>query len=157
MIDILIDDGLEQTDLPSESDIQHAVQAICTSLGYKTSDEAELCIRFAIDTEVQSLNAQWRDKDKVTDVLSFPMQEGPDYDLNESLGDIVLASQFVAQEAKRLHLTPQAHNLHLIVHGVLHLFGYDHIHDEDALVMQAMEPQIMQGLGLHEPYTVQGG
>jgi len=45
----------------------------------------------------------------------------------------------------------------LIVHGVLHLFGYDHIHDEDAAVMQAMETQIMQGLGLHEPYTVQGG
>ncbi|MDQ6983008.1 MAG: rRNA maturation RNase YbeY, partial [Mariprofundus sp.] len=94
---------------------------------------------------------QWRDRDKVTDVLSFPMQETP-YDFSESLGDIALAVPFIIQEADRLDLSARDHYLHLIIHATLHLLGSDHIENRDAASMQAMEREAMRRMKLHHPY-----
>lgn len=150
MIEVVYDADVNQTGFPATADIERVVCAVCDEAGF--SGQAELCVRFADDEEIRALNKQWRGLDKITDVLSFPMQEGPGYDLNMSLGDIALAARFVRQEASSLDLPVQAHVLHLIVHAVLHLLGFDHVKDEDAKIMHKLEQHIMQHLGLHDPY-----
>lgn len=150
MIDILIDDDID-SDFPNQESIESAVCLTCKTVTDNIT-VPHVCIRFASNHTVQELNAQWRDKDSVTDVLSFPMQEGDSYIADESLGDIVLAMPFVLHEAQRLQRQPHAHTLHLIIHGMLHLLGFDHIHDDDAHVMQALESRIMKELHLHQPY-----
>jgi probable rRNA maturation factor len=151
MIDLLIDEGVDEEPLPSTTAVQQAVIAACRTAGLD-ADEPQLCIRFAADAEVHALNARWRNKDKVTDVLSFPQQEAPDFDATFPLGDIVLAMPFVIREAERLGLPAADHILHLIVHGTLHLLGHDHIMDADAARMHPLERAIMRELGLHDPY-----
>jgi len=151
MIDLLIDEGVDEEPLPSTTAVQQAVITACRAAGLDT-DTPDICIRFAPDTEVQELNAQWRGKDKVTDVLSFPQQEGPVFDPSQPLGDIILAVPFVIQEADRLGLPPIDHALHLVVHGTLHLLGHDHILDADADAMQQLERDVMRQLKLHDPY-----
>jgi len=155
MIDILLDDDIKkdvENQLPSHQAIESAIQQCCKCIEIDTQ-APQVCIRFAHNDEVQSLNAQWRNKDKVTDVLSFPMQEGEPYQANEPLGDIIIAMPFVLQEAERLQRDPKAHVLHLIIHGMLHLVGYDHIHDDEAKNMQTLESEVMGILGLHQPYA----
>jgi probable rRNA maturation factor len=80
------------------------------------------------------------------------MQEEDELDADDFLGDIILAVPFVGQEAERLNLAVPDHMLHLIVHGTLHLLGYDHIDDKEAEVMQQLENTIMNKLNLHQPY-----
>ena len=148
MINILIDEDIS---LPgSEENISKAIQLSC--LMAANIKDVSLCMRFSNNDVVQQLNAQWRDKDKVTDVLSFPMQEKGEIDGDESLGDIIMAAPFISDEAKRLNLSESDHVIHLTVHGTLHLLGYDHIEDDEAQVMQQMENKIMIKLGLHQPY-----
>jgi len=154
MSDIMVDDTLSESLtalIPKPSDIQQALRLSCQAADFHV-EQPELCIRFADDTVVQTLNAQWRNQDRVTDVLSFPMQEADELTADEPLGDIILALPFVIQEADRLQLAAPDHILHLIVHGTLHLLGYDHIDDADAAVMQPLECQIMQQLYRHNPY-----
>jgi len=80
------------------------------------------------------------------------MQEGENYNPDEPLGDIILAMPFVNQEAERLQRETHAHILHLIIHGMLHLLGYDHVCTDDTYNMQSLESKIMQELHLHQPY-----
>lgn len=150
MIEVLVDKGIDASDAPGEATVRHAVAAACMQAGI--SRQVTLCVRFADDETIRQLNKQWRNKDAATDVLSFPMQEGPDYILDESLGDIILSWPFVVREAERLELSPQKHAQHLIVHGVLHLIGFVHGEDLDAERMQALEKRAMKQLGLHDPY-----
>ena len=150
MIDVILDKGIDVSEVPGEATVRHAVAAACMQAGI--SRQVTLCVRFAEDETIRQLNKQWRGKDAATDVLSFPMQEGPDYSLDESLGDIILSWPFVVREAERLELIPQQHAQHLIVHGVLHLIGFVHGEDMDAERMQALEKRAMQQLGLHDPY-----
>lgn len=150
MIDVMVDEDIEGDFTPPET-IAAAVMAACRVAAFEEG-EPELCVRFASDVEIRELNGQWRDKDSVTDVLSFPMQEPDEIDFDESLGDIALAIPFVLREAERLELPAEAHILHLVVHATLHLLGFDHIDDDEALEMQQLERQTMQALGLHDPY-----
>jgi len=153
MIDMLIDDDISveiSKSLPSAQQAETAALAACACAGFSAT-EIDLCIRFASDTSQQALNKQWRDQDKVTDVLSFPMQQAP-CDVSEPLGDIALAVPFILQEAARLDVPEHDHCLHLIIHATLHLLSFDHIDDNDAKRMQALEQQAMQTLGLHNPY-----
>jgi len=148
-VDIVVDDDLAGDFTPPDG-IEAAVQAACSVAGFTA--KPLLCIRFAADAGIRALNSQWRGLDKVTDVLSFPMQDGDTIDPDESLGDIALAMPFVQQEADRLGLPLAAHIMHLVVHATLHLLGYDHIDDEEAVQMQQLERQAMQLVGLHDPY-----
>jgi len=160
MIDVLVDDalggsdesGADETFEPPQG-IKAAVQAACSVAGY-ASRQPTVCIRFTTNKTIRSLNRQWRNKDAVTDVLSFPMQDAP-FDLSESLGDIALAAPFVRHEATRLGLPVEAHILHLIIHAMLHLLGFDHLEDAEAARMQALEIEAMQGLQLHHPYPAE--
>lgn len=148
MIDIVIDEDIAYQ---APARIDEAVRAACASAGFHTT-QIDLCIRFASNQSIHALNQQWRDKNSVTDVLSFPMQEAP-FDAAESLGDIALAIPFIHHEAERLNLPSSDHCLHLVIHATLHLLGFDHIEDSDAQAMQRLEQQAMHHMGLHDPYS----
>jgi probable rRNA maturation factor len=116
----------------------------------------ELSLRLTGDEEVRGLNSAWRGKDQPTNVLSFPMAD-PDELKGASgpelmLGDIVLARGVCAAEAQAKAITLQDHAAHLIVHGTLHLLGYDHARDEAAADMEARETRALARLGIADPY-----
>jgi probable rRNA maturation factor len=123
---------------------------------------AEISIRLASDADVHTLNRQYRGQDKPTNVLSFPMVQ-PDLletitntdDGEALLGDIVLARETCAREATERGVPLQDHAAHLIVHGVLHLLGYDHMTETQADTMEAIERDVMAMLGLHDPYPIE--
>ena len=118
----------------------------------------ELSVRLTGDEEVRGLNAQWRGKDKATNVLSFPMAE--EADLHQAtmserellLGDIVLAHGVCESEAADKSLPLQRHAAHLIVHGTLHLLGFDHGDDAEASEMEGREIRALARLGIADPY-----
>jgi probable rRNA maturation factor len=110
--------------------------------------EAEIALRLVDETEGRELNQQFRGKDYATNVLTFV------YDDTQPLtGDIVLCAPVVSQEAQQQHKDLLAHYAHLTVHGVLHLQGYDHIEDADAVEMEQLETQILARLGYGNPYA----
>lgn len=122
----------------------------------------EVAVRLTSDEEVRTLNRQYRQKDKPTNVLSFPMIQpdlleavSQDSDDGEVLlGDIVLARGVCEAEAEERGIAAADHAAHLIVHGVLHLLGYDHQGDAEAEAMEEMERAALTALGLHDPYPV---
>ena len=118
----------------------------------------ELSIRLTSDAEVHALNAEWRGKDKPTNVLSFPMAapdelgsatgDGPEL----MLGDIILARGVCAEEAADKAIPLEQHATHLVVHGTLHLLGYDHIDEAGAADMELREVRALARLGIADPY-----
>ena len=120
----------------------------------------ELSVRLTSDEDVRALNAHWRGKDKPTNVLSFPMSE--QYELEQAdedgpelmLGDIVLAKGVCEREAAEMEIPFERHATHLLVHGTLHLLGYDHGDDQDAADMEGREVRALARLGIDDPYRV---
>lgn len=118
----------------------------------------EISVRLTGDKEVQSLNAQWRGKDKPTNVLSFPMAESDDLQGTNVagpellLGDIILARGVCEAEAADKGVTVEQHATHLLIHGTLHLLGYDHHEEDDAADMEAREIRALDRLGIANPY-----
>jgi probable rRNA maturation factor len=130
----------------------------------QVSDTA-MTIRIVGAAESRKLNRTWRAKDKPTNVLSFPSDpplplprargragRGP-ADLGGELGDLAICAPVVAREAREQGKSPQAHWAHMVVHGVLHLLGYDHENDSDAAVMEAREVKILAQFGYPNPYA----
>ncbi len=103
--------------------------------------------------EIQKLNKQYRDKDKATNVLSFPMQSPEEVDVC-LLGDIVLCASVIRDEAEQQSKTSSAHWAHMVVHGMLHLQGYDHIDNDEAEEMEQLEINILNQLGYDNPYDI---
>ena len=120
------------------------------------SRSVELSVRLTSDAEVHALNAEWRGKDRPTNVLSFPaFPVTPGKMPGPMLGDIIIARETVEREAVELDKTFEDHLTHLMVHGFLHLFGYDHMEVNDAEKMEALETRILAELGLSDPYAGQ--
>lgn len=113
---------------------------------------AELSIVLTDDAGQRQLNREWRGIDKPTNVLSFP-QLAPHAPLFGLLGDIILAHETLLREAAELDIGFTEHFTHLVVHGFLHILGYDHLEDEEALVMERLETQILDVLGIADPYA----
>ena len=114
----------------------------------------EISVLLSDDGTVRDLNRDHRNKDSATNVLSFPGDVASTFPGAEILlGDIILAWQTVAKEARRDKKPVAEHMSHLVIHGVLHLLGYDHECDEDAAVMERLEVNCMASLGLSDPYT----
>ena len=115
------------------------------------STDAEVSIRVVDTNESQMLNREYRHQDKPTNVLSFPAELDAIIEL-PLLGDLVICAPVVENEAQQQQKTSTAHWAHMIIHGTLHLIGYDHIDDNDAEIMEALETQILTNLGFNAPY-----
>jgi probable rRNA maturation factor len=129
-----------------------AVRAALTHSKAKITGPAELSIVLTDDAEQQILNRDWRGIDNPTNVLSFP-QIAPFGPVSGLLGDIILARETVVKEADEQGISLADHFTHLVVHGFLHLLGYDHMDDDEALAMEGLETQILKSLGVADPYA----
>lgn len=113
----------------------------------------EITIRIVTVGEVAQLNETYRHKAGPTNVLSFPFTTiAPATDAVPYLGDIVIAAEIVNQEARQLNIENHSHWSHMVIHGVLHLLGHDHVHDDEALKMERLEINILAELGISNPY-----
>ena len=137
----------QETGLPTAEQIEQWA----TAAVQPQSDEVEMTVRIVDEAESHELNLNYRGKDRPTNVLSFPF-ECPDEVELPLLGDLVICRQVVEREAQEQDKPVMAHWAHMVVHGSLHLLGYDHIEDDEAEEMESLETQIMTGLGFADPY-----
>src|SRR5262245_38758960 len=140
-----------------EPAIRSAAAALARHPGGRGARHREASIVLGSDDLLRRLNATYRGKDAATNVLSFPFRPRAtaDREADRYLGDVVLAAETVAREATERQLEPIEHVQHLVVHGLLHLLGYDHVTDPDAAEMQRLETEILTGLGRKDPYALQ--
>lgn len=143
-----LQNACDSQELPSLDLFQQWVDAALTAI---TKQTLELTIRLVNINESQQLNKQYRQKDKPTNVLSFPFEVPTGIELN-LLGDLVICSQVVEQEAKAQNKSLFDHWAHMVIHGCLHLSGYDHINDIDANEMETLEVKILAQLSISNPY-----
>lgn len=134
-------------DIPADADFERWVGAALDG----RREPAELSLRIVDTEEIIQLNSDYRGKACATNVLSFPADLPPELEL-PLLGDIAICAPVVAREAAEQHKPAQAHWAHMVVHGTLHLLGYDHIDDDEAETMEALERQLLAGLGYPDPY-----
>jgi probable rRNA maturation factor len=153
--DIDLQEASEHPNLPTLSQLSKWVDAalrLSRSEQDSHEQEYELTIRIVDEEESQELNSQYRGKDKPTNVLSFPFEAPAEIELN-LLGDLVICAPVVAKEAVEQSKPEIAHWAHMVIHGTLHLQGYDHIEDDEAEVMENLEIKILSQLGYPNPYT----
>lgn len=147
MLELYVQNELNLKIIPSHGDLETWVQASLL----KHYKQLEQLIRITSGSEIQALNKEYRGKDKVTNILSFPAEQYDflDYDC---LGDLVICASVIEEEAKEQNKVLNDHWAHLIVHGMLHLQGFDHINDSEAKEMEALEIKILKTLGIENPY-----
>lgn len=138
----------ESHSLPAADDFQHWVSAV---LEHHQIDAAELTIRAVDSDESQQLNATYRGKDKPTNVLSFPFDNAIPLPVR-LLGDLVICVPVMQQEATEQGKDIHHHWAHLVIHGTLHLLGYDHIEDDDAEQMEHLEIELLEQFAIPDPY-----
>jgi probable rRNA maturation factor len=154
--EVLVVAGCWHAEPDAEAVVQRAIAAAAETVDADVGD-AELAVMLTDDKGIRTLNLNWRDIDKPTNVLSFPALQptgpvGPD-DAPRMLGDIAIAYETMRREADD-EAKPFDHHLsHLAVHGFLHLIGYDHENDDDAEAMETLEQQILAQLGIPDPYA----
>ena len=163
LLDIQI--SVEEGDWPSEDELQPLAERVLeTAAGYLKKNArqkfpkmaTELSLVFTDDESIRAINAEWRQKDKATNVLSFPAYPiTPGKVPGPMLGDIIIARETVEREAIELEKPFNDHLTHLMVHGFLHLFGYDHMNNAEAEIMEGLETRILADLGLSDPYEGQ--
>ncbi|KAB0459426.1 MULTISPECIES: rRNA maturation RNase YbeY [Vibrio] len=136
--------------LPTEQDIQLWLDKTIPQF----QENAELTVRIVDTEESHQLNHEYRGKDKPTNVLSFPFEAPPGIEL-DLLGDLIICRQVVEKEAEEQNKPLLAHWAHMVVHGSLHLLGYDHIEDDEAEEMESLETEIMQTMGFEDPYILE--
>lgn len=156
--EILVVADCWRAEADAEAIIHHAIQTAAGMVDEDTGD-AELAIMLTDDAGIHTLNANWRGIDKPTNVLSFPALQptGPSLpdDPPRMLGDIAIAYETLRREADNEHKPFSHHLSHLAIHGFLHLIGYDHETDADAVEMENLERKILAQLGIPDPYTPQ--
>lgn len=156
MLDLELQWGMDELLLPTQAQCEKWISA---SLQNQEAATTELTIRIVSPEESQGLNRDYRDKDKPTNVLSFEFEQPEGLaEIGESipyLGDLVVCAEVVEQEAIQQNKSLESHWAHMIVHGTLHLQGYDHIEEDEALEMEALEIKIMADLGYANPYEAE--
>jgi probable rRNA maturation factor len=135
--------------VPDGPAVNSWIKCALTMAGYAKPAQVSVCV---VDKrEITALNSQYRKKNQATNVLSFPFEPMPGVDA-PLLGDIAVCAEVINEEAREQNKTAEQHWAHMIVHGVLHLLGFDHINDNDAQQMEAMEIRILEQLGFCNPY-----
>jgi probable rRNA maturation factor len=163
MLEVAIEaDGEWDSSRFSEPFVRRAAEAAIAESAFPQlaagARPVELSVRLSSDEDVRALNAEWRGKDKATNVLSFPLAQISDLSATNVaeqellLGDIVLARGVCEAEAADKGISVEQHAAHLLVHGTLHLLGYDHHEDDQAADMEAREIRALQRLGIANPY-----
>jgi probable rRNA maturation factor len=140
-----------QQALPELAQFEAWVRVTIIAASEQLRDEAELTIRIVDSEESQQLNHQYREKDKSTNVLSFPFQNPPGITL-PLLGDLVVCKEVVEKEATEQQKPLISHWAHMTIHGTLHLLGFDHIEEDEAEAMESIETKLMIELGYSDPY-----
>ncbi|HZP21381.1 MAG TPA: rRNA maturation RNase YbeY [Bauldia sp.] len=135
--------------------LRKAVLAAASASGRAIAAGGETAIVLSSNRRVRALNRRYRGKDRPTNVLSFPASP-PGKEYGPLLGDIVLAQETVAAEASEQEIPLSHHIIHLVIHGFLHLLGYDHEIESEAVAMERLETTILRGLGVPDPYAGQG-
>ena len=151
--DVTISDALisETTESGDDDVPEPGLLQSWAAAAYLDKTPAVASLLVTTSDEIQQLNKQYRNKDKATNVLSFPMESPEEVDVC-LLGDIVLCAEVIEQEAGQQAKNSAAHWAHMVVHGMLHLQGYDHIDDPDAEKMERLEINILKQLGFDSPY-----
>lgn len=144
---ILLDERWDQPSFPWEKHISQSLEKAAETLGRDFSS-TEVSVVLSDNRQIQDLNKAYRHKDSPTNVLSFTSE------VEGELGDILLAYEIVMEEAQIANILPLPHTIHLIIHGFLHLLGYDHEEESDARKMEDMEIQILKDLNIQNPYEV---
>ena len=166
VIDVELDIGLPWGSCNfGQSKVEKAVEAAVRFAAIPELDDPvvpmSVSVKLSDDAEVHALNREWREKDKPTNVLSFPMLDDDEIDAlldgtynapEIMLGDIILAYETCAAEAEEKQISVADHATHLVIHGMLHLLGHDHVDDEEAEAMEALEVKALASMGLHNPY-----
>lgn len=140
-----------EADLPSEAQLTTWLTTALSSVPDTQDIEWEVTVRIVDTEESQALNRDYRGQDKPTNVLSFPFEAPPGIEL-PLLGDLVVCRQVVEQEARAQQKSLMDHWAHMIIHGCLHLLGFDHIKDDEAQIMEAKEVVLLAQLGINNPY-----
>jgi probable rRNA maturation factor len=155
-VDVVVNASAWEAALPDLSNLaERVVRESLAASGATLAADCELCVAFCDDAEVRALNAAWRGQDKSTNVLSFPTP-GP-LAQKPLLGDVAIAYETVAREAAEQRKTLHDHTAHMIIHGFLHLIGYDHVTQGEAEAMEALERRVAQALGISDPYADDAG
>ena len=149
MLELDVQYAVDSAGLPDEAQLCQWVEAALQAAEHHA--DTEISVRITDAEEIVQLNRDYRGKDYATNVLSFPMELPEELQL-PMLGDIVICAQVVADEAKAQDKALTAHWAHMLVHGTLHLLGYDHINDDEAEVMEALETEILAKFGFPDPY-----
>ncbi len=152
-VDLQIASG-DESALPQLADIEQWVRAAIIAASSRSIEEAELTVRIVDNQESQQLNYQYRHKNKPTNVLSFPFQNPPGMTL-PLLGDLVICKNVVEGEAVEQNKSLTEHWAHMLIHGTLHLLGYDHIDPQEAVEMESLEIQLLEELGFSDPYLTE--
>lgn len=136
--------------VPAEEKVIAWLSSVLTEL--KETKSVELSVRIVDSVEIQQLNSDYRHKDKPTNVLSFPFEKPPGGVEIDYLGDIIICAEVIEKEALEQNKTTEHHWAHMVVHGCLHLYGYDHLTDEEAEEMENLEILILDKMGIESPY-----
>lgn len=151
MYQITIQHATNLSRVPTDTNLRNWAQLALLS----KVEDAELTIRIVDIAEMTELNETYRKKKGPTNVLSFPFETPKDITLDTTiLGDIIICADVVNQEAHDQHKNVEAHWAHMVIHGVFHLLGYDHVKDKEAAIMEALETATMQQLGFSNPYEL---
>jgi len=151
LIDVIVETPQWNAARGAEATVRRALSEAAIAVGANFTDRV-LAVLLTDDAAIRRLNAQWRNIDKPTNVLSFPPAPSTVPDAVKSLGDIAIAYETTAREARTDDKPFDHHLAHLAVHGFLHLLGYDHESDADAQTMEQLERVILARLGMPDPY-----
>jgi len=152
VVDVAVESPLWQDFVEAEDLAKTVIRATLAHEGMNLAPGSELSLLFCDDATIRDLNRQWRGQDKPTNVLSFPAADEPG--AVPLLGDIAIAFETTAREAAEEDKPLAAHFCHLVVHGLLHLLGYDHETEAEAEVMEGCERAILAELGIDDPYRL---
>jgi len=142
---------VDSADIPSDTELQSWVELAL----HDYSADAEVVIRIVDNAEISALNQQYRHKQGATNILSFPFEVPEGVEGIDLLGDLVVCSSVLEQEANSQGKPLKNHWAHIIIHGILHLLGYDHIEESDANEMEAKEVLMLQKIYINNPYQEQ--